>query len=157
MIDRVPEAETVLERCERLAGYTEQPGQITRCFATPALTAARELVAGWMRQAGLEPRIDAVGNLIGRREAPGGTLLLGSHLDTVRDAGRYDGVLGVMVALAVAERTAGRTLPFALEVAAFADEEGVRFGTAFLVDVDDVAVAIEVTTRLIEELALGRV
>jgi allantoate deiminase len=132
MIDGVPEAETVLERCERLARCTEQPGQITRRFATPALTAARELVAGWMRQAGLEPRIDAVGNLIGRRAATGGTLLLGSHLDTVRDAGRYDGVLGVMVALAVAERTAGRTLPFALEVAAFADEEGVRFGTAFL-------------------------
>jgi allantoate deiminase len=132
MIAPMLEAPTVLQRCEDLARCTEEPGRITRRFATHALARARDLVAGWMRQAGLEPRLDAVGNLIGRREESGPTLLLGSHLDTVRDGGRYDGALGVIVALAVAERVAQRDLPFALEVAAFADEEGARFDTAFL-------------------------
>jgi allantoate deiminase len=132
MIPAMSDAQTVLERCELLAACTEEPGRITRRFATPALARARDLVAGWMRDSGLEPRTDAVGNLLGRRPGPGPTLLLGSHLDSVRDAGRYDGVLGVAIALTVAERTMRRALPFALEVAAFADEEGVRFGTAFL-------------------------
>lgn len=132
MIAPMLEAPTVLQRCEALAECTEEPGRITRRFATPALGRARDLVAGWMRQAGLEPRLDAIGNLIGRREGPGPTLLLGSHLDTVPDGGRYDGALGVIVDLAVAERLGHRDLPFALEVAAFADEEGARFGTAFL-------------------------
>jgi allantoate deiminase len=132
MIAAMLEAPTVLQRCEDVARCTEEPGRVTRRFATPALAQARELVAGWMRQAGLEPRLDAIGNLIGRREEPGPTLLLGSHLDTVRDGGRYDGALGVIVALAVAERVGQRDLPFALEIAAFADEEGARFGTAFL-------------------------
>lgn len=132
MIAPMLEAPTVLQRCEDLARCTEEPGRITRRFATPALARARDLVAGWMREAGLEPRLDAVGNLIGRREESGPTLLLGSHLDTVPGGGRYDGALGVIVALAVAERVAQRELPFALEVAAFADEEGARFDTAFL-------------------------
>jgi allantoate deiminase len=132
MIRAMPDARTVLQRCEALARCSEEPGRITRRFGTPALAQARDLVAGWMRAAGLEPRLDAVGNLFGRREGPRRTLLLGSHLDTVRDAGRYDGALGVLVALAAAERLRNAPLPFALEVAAFADEEGVRFGTAFL-------------------------
>ena len=122
----------MLERCDVLARCSEEPGRLTRRFATPALAEARELVAGWMREAGLEPRHDAVGNLVGRRDGPGRTLLLGSHLDTVRDAGRYDGPLGVLLALAAADRVRDRPLPFALEVAAFADEEGVRYGTAYL-------------------------
>ena len=122
----------MLERCDVLARCSEEPGRLTRRFATPALADARELVAGWMREAGLEPRYDAVGNLVGRRDGAGRTLLLGSHLDTVRDAGRYDGPLGVLLALAAADRLRDRPLPFALEVAAFADEEGVRYGTAYL-------------------------
>jgi allantoate deiminase len=122
-------AETVMERCDALAAFTEEPGRLTRRFGTPALRAASDQVAEWMRAAGLEPRRDAVGNLIGRREGAGGTLVLGSHLDTVRDAGRYDGMLGVLVALASAERA---RLPCALEVVAFADEEGVRYGTSYL-------------------------
>ena len=129
---RVPDVRAVLERCDVLARCSEEPGRLTRRFATPALAEARELVAGWMREAGLEPRRDAVGNLVGRRDGPGRTLLLGSHLDTVRDAGRYDGPLGVLLALAAAERVRDRPLPYALEVAAFADEEGVRYGTAYL-------------------------
>ncbi len=132
MIAGMPDVRAVLERCDVLARCSEEPGRLTRRFATPAAAEARELVAGWMREAGLEPRCDAVGNLIGRRDGPGRTLLLGSHLDSVRDAGRYDGALGVLLAIAAAERVRDRPLPFALEVVGFADEEGVRYGTAFL-------------------------
>src|SRR3954447_23884195 len=137
---RAPEAlaATVLDRADRLAGCTEEPGRLTRRFATPALAEAGELVLGWMRDAGMAARRDAIGNVIGRWEPPGGatagTLLLGSHLDTVRDAGRYDGMLGVLVALASVERLrdAGGDVPFAVEVLGCADEEGVRYGTAYL-------------------------
>ena len=128
----MPDVRAVLERCDVLARCSEEADRLTRRFATPALGEARGLVAGWMRDAGLAPRTDAVGNLIGRRDGPGPTLLLGSHLDSVRDAGRYDGPLGVLVALAAVERVRERPLPFGLEVVAFADEEGVRYGTAFL-------------------------
>jgi allantoate deiminase len=130
MIARVSDADAVLERCERLARCTEETGRVTRRFATPALDEARTLVDGWMRKAGLETRRDPLGNLFGRRGGSDRALMLGSHLDTVRDAGRYDGALGVLVALACVERLA--ELPFALEVAAFADEEGVRYGTGYL-------------------------
>jgi allantoate deiminase len=129
----VTSAATVLERCARLGAISEEPGLLVRRYATSAMREANDLVAGWMRDAGLSVREDAVGNVIGRREgersgAP--ALVLGSHLDTVRDAGRYDGPLGVLAALAVAERVG--ELPFALEVIGFADEEGARFRTVFL-------------------------
>src|SRR4051812_9790127 len=127
-------AATVLDRADRLAACTEEPGRLTRRFATPALAEAGDLVLGWMRDAGMAARRDAIGNVIGRWEPPGGapaaTVLLGSHLDTVRDAGRYDGMLGVLLALACVERL--RDAPFAVEVLGFADEEGVRYGTAYL-------------------------
>jgi allantoate deiminase len=127
-------AALVLERADRLAACTEEPGRLTRRFATPALAEAGELVRGWMREARMTAHRDAIGNVIGRWEPPGGapagTLLMGSHLDTVRDAGRYDGMLGVLVALASVERL--DDAPFAIEVLGFADEEGVRYGTAYL-------------------------
>ncbi|MEA2381164.1 MAG: allantoate deiminase [Solirubrobacteraceae bacterium] len=127
-------ATDVLDRADRLGTCTEEPGRLTRRFATPALARAGDLVLEWMRAAGMAVRRDAIGNVIGRREPSRGpavgTLLLGSHLDTVRDAGRYDGMLGVLVALACVERL--RDAPFAVEVLGFADEEGVRYGTAYL-------------------------
>ncbi len=133
----ISHASLALARCDELARWSEEAGRLTRRFATPALAAARATVAGWMHAAGMEVRRDNVGNLIGRytgARPAAGTLLLGSHLDSVRDAGRYDGPLGILAALACVERlhAAGRRLPFAVEVAAFADEEGVRFGTAYL-------------------------
>jgi allantoate deiminase len=126
-----------MERSERLAACSEEPGRITRRYGTPALASASGVVAGWMRAAGMAVRRDAVGNVIGRYEAGeqgAPALLLGSHIDTVRDAGRYDGVLGVLVAIGVVERlrAAGRRPRVPLEVVAFVDEEGARFGTAFL-------------------------
>jgi allantoate deiminase len=128
-------AATVLERCDELAVFSEEPGRLTRRFATPALRQAGEAVRSWMEAVGMTVRRDAIGNVIGRLGAPGRrTLLIGSHLDTVRDAGRYDGMLGVLVAIACLERLRdeARSLPYAVEVLAFADEEGVRFGTGYL-------------------------
>jgi allantoate deiminase len=121
------DAATVLERCARLGEISEEPGLLVRRYGTDAMRRANELVGGWMFAAGLDVREDSVGNLIGRRGL-GRALMLGSHLDTVRDAGRYDGPLGVLVALAAVERVPGRTV----EVIGFADEEGLRFGTAYL-------------------------
>jgi allantoate deiminase len=119
-------AARVLERCDRLAQISEEPTALTRRFGTSALKQANALVAGWMREAGLEPREDPLGNLIGRR-GDGPALMLGSHLDTVVDAGRYDGALGVVIASEAAERVRRD-----LEIVGFADEEGCRFGTAYL-------------------------
>jgi allantoate deiminase len=94
-------------------------------------------VAGWMEEAGMSVRQDAICNLIGRYAGTGAstcTLILGSHLDSVRDAGKFDGPLGVLTALACVERLhrSGRRLPFAVEVIAFTDEEGLRFHTSYL-------------------------
>lgn len=116
----------MLARADELAGFSEEPGRITRPLGSPALAAAMARVREWMVEAGLEPASDGIGNLVGRR-GPGPRLLVGSHLDSVVDAGRYDGVLGVLVALEVAAAT-----DVALEVVAFADEEGLRYGSTFL-------------------------
>jgi len=126
-----------MARCDELAAYTEELGCITRSYGTPALTAARDVIAQWMRDAGLEVRTDAVGNVRGRvqgSEPAAPALLLGSHLDSVRDAGRYDGPLGILVALEAVDHLRHRPqpVPFPVEVIAFADEEGLRFQTTYL-------------------------
>jgi allantoate deiminase len=126
---------TVMRRADELGAISQEPGILVRAFGSDAMRRANELVGGWMRGAEMSVREDAVGNLIGRRVGDGErVLVLGSHLDTVRDAGRYDGPLGVLVALATVERLARdrARLPFAIEVVAFADEEGLRFGTTYL-------------------------
>ena len=125
----------ILARLDALAAISETPDCLTRTALTPVYRRASELVLSWMREAGMAARIDAIGNVIGRYEgasegAP--ALLLGSHLDTVRDAGKYDGMLGVVTSIACVDalRREGRRLPFAVECVAFIDEEGVRFGTS---------------------------
>jgi len=127
---------TVMRWAAELGSVSAEPDILVRPFGSAALAQANELVGGWMREAEMRVRQDAVGNLVGRYEGSKGdgrTLLLGSHLDTVRDAGRYDGPLGVLVALACVHRLHrdGVRLPFALEVVGFADEEGLRFGTTY--------------------------
>jgi allantoate deiminase len=126
------DAAELLRRCDELAAISEDEGALTRRFATPELAEAGSRVAGWMREAGLATRIDPVGNVVGRLAGGARTLLVGSHLDTVRDAGRYDGPLGVLAGIALARRVAGASLPFALEVVGFCDEEGLRYGTPYL-------------------------
>jgi allantoate deiminase len=129
-------AETAMERCDILGALSDEPGRLTRPFAGDAMHRAHERVADWMRQAGMAVRHDNIGNLRGRYEAAHANqaLVLGSHLDTVRDAGKYDGPLGVMVAIAAVQRLhdAKARLPFAIEVIAFADEEGLRYSSTYL-------------------------
>jgi allantoate deiminase len=131
------DARRIYDRCEALARHSEQPDALTRVFLSREQQAANALVLGWMREAGMDARLDAIGNCVGRYEAvePGRPcLMLGSHLDTVRDAGKYDGMLGVVTAIECVDELAcsGTRLPFAVEVVGFADEEGVRFGATLL-------------------------
>jgi allantoate deiminase len=131
------EAQLILDRCDELAAISSQPDRLERVHLSKEHRAANDLVAEWMRAAGLSTWQDAAGNQCGRIEGrePGlPALLLGSHIDTVPDAGRFDGMLGVLLAIQVAGRIrdSGIELPFALEVVAFSDEEGTRFGTALL-------------------------
>ncbi len=132
---RSARAARVIARCRELARVTDVAGETTRLFLSPATRDAHTLVGWWMRQAGLQVRVDDAGSLRGLRpaaddDAP--TLVLFSHLDTVPNAGAFDGPLGVLLGLAVAEELAGEPLPFAVEVIGFSEEEGVRFGFPFL-------------------------
>ncbi|WP_067734797.1 allantoate amidohydrolase, partial [Novosphingobium naphthalenivorans] len=108
-----------------------------RAYLTPAYAAAQQAVAGWMEAAGMAARRDAAANLVGRYEGdvPGApALMIGSHLDSVRDGGRYDGPLGIMLGIecVAALHAQGRRMPFAIEIYAFGDEEGSRFPAAML-------------------------
>lgn len=130
-------SQKILQRIEALAKISDEPGKITRTFASPAMRRANKLVAQWMREAGMKTRTDAIGNLIGHydgEKAHAKFLVLGSHLDTVRNAGKFDGSLGVMLAIACVDYLNRRKirLPFAIEVVGFADEEGVRYQTTYL-------------------------
>ncbi|MES2338018.1 MAG: allantoate amidohydrolase [Pseudomonadota bacterium] len=127
-----------MARCDTLgvAPYSDRADMLFRAYLTPAWLATQRAVADWMAEAGMTTRIDAAGNLIGRYDgtADGPALLIGSHIDSVRDAGRYDGPLGVMLGIeaVAALHTAGRRLPCPIEVIAFGDEEGSRFPAAML-------------------------
>jgi allantoate deiminase len=133
----MPDPSRIMERCDALARYSELSGGLTRVFLSPQGRAANEAVLGWMREAGMQARLDPIGNVVGRFEGerPGlPCLMLGSHLDTVRDAGKYDGMLGVISAIECVDFLGKQKtrLPFAIEVVGFGDEEGVRFGTTML-------------------------
>ena len=139
-------AQQLARMLAELGRVTDEPGRLTRTFLSPAMERANHLVGGWMRAAGLTVHEDETGNLIGRLSAGpepiagqtpnphAQTLLLGSHLDTVRNAGRFDGALGVLlpiVALAELKRR-GVTLPYHVEVLGFSEEEAVRFTGAYI-------------------------
>jgi len=126
-------------RCLELsrAPYSDSPDRLFRGWLTPAYRATIERVGAWMEEAGMTVRRDAAINLIGRYEAErpdAPALVIGSHLDSVRDAGAYDGPLGVMLGIecVAALHAEGRRLPFAIEVIGFGDEEGSRFPAAML-------------------------
>ncbi len=126
--------ETIAARLAELAAVSDEPGRLTRLYLGAGHRQAADLVASWMREAGMTPRIDAIGNVVGRYRARDGgalTLMLGSHIDTVRNAGRFDGALGVIAAIEVVKAASklGKRFPFAIEVIAFGDEEGVRFAS----------------------------
>lgn len=122
---------------EQLAGHSDDPSALTVAYLTRAHQTAGAEIAGWMIEAGMQVRIDAVGNVIGRYKAASPdapVLMTGSHFDTVRHGGRFDGRLGILVPLAVARHLNQRDerLPFHLDVIAFAEEEGLRFRSSFL-------------------------
>jgi allantoate deiminase len=128
-------AAKIISRCRELARITDIPGETTRLFLSPATRDAHTLLTWWIRQAGLTTRTDDAGNLRAIRssanpDAP--TLLLFSHIDTVPNAGAFDGPLGVLLALAAIEELGATPLPFHIELIAFAEEEGARFGFPFL-------------------------
>jgi allantoate deiminase len=161
-------ARTAVERCRLLAGYTEEPGRITRTYLSAPMKEVHALIAGWLTAAGCEVRIDAVGNLratscradpLVRAGPPGPalpqpnqsqepperptrssaadqgvrpTFVIGSHLDTVPNAGAFDGILGVVLGVALLEDLAARALRYAIELIGFSEEEGVRYGVPFI-------------------------
>lgn len=128
-------AAKIIARCRELAQITDVPGQTTRLYLSPATRDAHTLLTWWMRQAGLAARVDDAGSLRAVRrsaheDAP--TLVLFSHIDTVPNAGAFDGPLGVLLALEAMEDLGATPLPFHVELIAFAEEEGARFGFPFL-------------------------
>ena len=130
-------AAEVIRRCRELARISDEEGRLTRAFGGAAMERANALVGRWMAEAGMAVRVDAARNLVGSlpgSDPDAGTLLLGSHLDSVRDAGAFDGPLGVLAAVACVARLRAEdaTLPFGIDVLGFSDEEGLRFGTAYL-------------------------
>jgi allantoate deiminase len=125
----------VIARCKRLAAFSEDSGGTRRTFLSAPMRDCHREITQWLEPLGVQARIDAAGNL--RAVYPGRQpddpiLLIGSHLDTVPNAGAYDGILGVLLAVALLEELRGQRLPFGIEVLGFSEEEGVRFATPFI-------------------------
>src|SRR2546421_11151267 len=135
--DTLSRGDEIVSRINQLAAISETPAHLARIFLTREHRAAAELILTWMRSAAMAAHLDAIGNVCGRYEGDRPNLpclMLGSHYDTVRDAGKWDGPLGLITAIscvAQLHRT-GKRLPFAIEVTGFADEEGVRFASTLL-------------------------
>jgi allantoate deiminase len=137
-------AQRVIARCGDLSRCTEVAGETTRTFLAPSMHRVHALVGGWMRAAGMHVYVDAAGNLRGilpASEPNAPRLLIGSHLDTIANAGAFDGILGVVLGVALVEQVveemrgsspSGLRLPFEIEVIGFSEEEGVRFAKPFL-------------------------
>lgn len=125
----------VVQRCEELARFSEDPDRITRRFLSSPMHDVHRVLGEWMKRLGMQVRVDPAGNLRGMyagRDPSAARLLIGSHVDTVLDAGAYDGVLGVVLGIALIEALAKRRLRFGIEIVAFSEEEGVRFGVPFI-------------------------
>ncbi len=126
---------TAIEKCRYLAGFSEQPGVITRTFLSAPMHGVHQTLREWMEPLGMRVWVDDAGNLHGHfpgidDDAP--CLLIGSHVDTVPNAGAFDGVLGVVLGIQLIEALIGHKMNFGIEVVAFSEEEGVRFGVPFL-------------------------
>jgi allantoate deiminase len=133
--DSVNLAAKVIARCRKLALFSEDSGGTRRTFLSPPMHDVHRELTAWLERLGAVVRVDAVGNLRAvyhaeMLDAP--RLLIGSHLDTVPDAGAYDGILGVVLAVALLEALDGRRLPYEIEIIGFSEEEGVRFGMPFI-------------------------
>src|SRR5690349_23372144 len=128
-------AEEVIARCRKLALFSEDPSGTRRTFLSPPMRDCHREVSSWMKSLGMNVSVDAVGNLRGFYAAASPSaprILIGSHLDTVPNAGAFDGILGVVLAIALVKSLDGMKLPFAMEVIGFSEEEGVRFAVPFI-------------------------
>ncbi len=130
-------AEQIIARCRHLATFTEIPGQTVRTFLSPPMHDVHSVLRDWMQSAGMSVSIDAIGNIRGLYPGPAEDsprLIVASHLDTVPNAGAFDGPLGVLLGLALVEHLHAQQtrLPFAVELIGFSEEEGVRFSKPFL-------------------------
>ena len=128
-------ARRVIDRCLQLAQFTEEPGHITRTYLSPPMHGVHDCLTQWLRDAGCEVSIDAAGNLRGvypAATANAPRVVIGSHLDTVPHGGAFDGILGVVLGVALVESLSGRRLGAEIEVIGFSEEEGVRYGTCFI-------------------------
>jgi allantoate deiminase len=128
-------ARTAIERCRKLATFSQDPGGTRRTFLSPPMHDCHREIASWLKPLRAQVQIDAAGNLRGfyaAEESNAPRLLIGSHLDTVPNAGAFDGVLGVVLGVALLEALDGKRLPFGIEVIGFSEEEGQRFGTPFI-------------------------
>jgi allantoate deiminase len=128
-------AREIIDACRLLAGFSEEPGRTTRTFLSPPMRDVHAYLGAWMQRAGMSVRVDEAGNLRGVYPAssPGSPrLFIGSHLDTVPNAGAFDGVLGVVLAITLVDLLDRQPLLFSIEVVGFSEEEGVRFGIPFI-------------------------
>lgn len=128
-------AKAVMTRCEELALFSEDSKGTRRTFLSPPMRDVHREITSWLQPLNANVRIDAAGNIRALYPADGQAaprLLLGSHLDTVPNAGRYDGILGVVLAVALLEALEPKKLPYSVEIVGFSEEEGVRFGTPFI-------------------------
>jgi beta-ureidopropionase / N-carbamoyl-L-amino-acid hydrolase len=127
----------VMRWAEAIGAWSDEEGALTCAYMTDAHRRTADQLAQWMREAGMDVHLDAVGNVVGRFAAldpAAKTLLTGSHYDTVRNGGKYDGRLGILLPIALVRHLheRGERLPFHFEVIGFAEEEGVRFKSTFL-------------------------
>ena len=122
----------VIDCCRTLATLTEEPGRTTRTFLSPPMLEVHRQLGNWMRSFGMRVTIDAAGNLRGVLAGDGPRLLIGSHLDTVPNAGAFDGILGVVIGIALAEIASHHGSRPAIEAIGFSEEEGVRLGAPFI-------------------------
>ncbi len=128
-------AQEVIAGCRQLARFSEESGRTTRTFLSPPMREVHTYLGSWMQRSGMSVHVDHAGNLRGvypASSADGPRLFIGSHLDTVTDAGAFDGVLGVVLGIALVDLLERRALSFSIEVVGFSEEEGVRFGVPFI-------------------------
>ncbi|MFA0088688.1 allantoate amidohydrolase [Vibrio sp. 10N.261.51.F12] len=128
-------ASKVFEQANKLAGFSAMKNGLTRAYLTEQHQQAHQQLAQWMKEAGLEIWQDSVGNQWGRKVSANPTqptLIIGSHSDTVVNAGKYDGNLGILLGIEALNQLAGYVLPYHVDIVAFADEEGVRFDTTLI-------------------------
>ena len=114
-------ADKVIECCRALAQFTEEPGRTTRTFLSPPMRDVHRILTMWMEQVGMRVSVDAAGNLRGMRGSGAKPLLIGSHLDTVPDAGAFDGILGVVLGIALVEALGNRAPKLSIEVIGFSE------------------------------------